>query len=262
MPIESLRSSDMPPDTPTSMLPAVEFIAVRDEVNRLASLLRDAFDDAADADETPPDVLVDALTDAIDAVRCQSQGDQGGTDAGVNRQLARLCNHGIDLLARLSAQAGRLGRGDLAADWEQLTLPYACCAARRGGEIGQLEPVANAAANLASRLQDPRELEVLHGMLDEIVQAVSPRVSEAAPPSEAGRAWRVLILNRAIVASRTLKPSLMQAAFVALVEQMPDAAPDFFREGMAQMQSLDYPAPVKDLLRRYYETWCQPRQLH
>jgi hypothetical protein len=262
MPIESLRSSQVPPASAPTMFPAVDFIAVRDEVKRLASLLRDAFDDAADADETPPDVLVEALTDAIDAVRRQSQEGQGGTDPGVNRHLARLCDHGIDLLSRLSAQASRLGRGDLAADWEQLALPYACCAARYGGEIGHLGPVANAAAELADRLGDPHDLETLHGMLDEIVQAASPRVTEATLPSEAARAWRTLILNRASVAMRTLQPALMKAAFDALVEQVPAAAPDFFREGMAQMQAPDCPAPARDLMHRYYETWCKPRQLH
>ncbi len=244
------------------MLPAVDTIAIRDEVVRLAACSRDVFDDLGETDEPPPDVLADALTETIDAVQRLADDDRQEANPSGNRHLARLCDHGIGLLADLSTQAARLGRADLAADWEQLALPYACCAARHGGEIGHLAPVANAAAGLAHRLGDKHDLEGLHGMLDQIVQAASPKASEATADSAAGRAWRKLLLNHAMVANRTQQPALMQAAFDALVDQIPDAAPDFFRECMAQMQAADCPPTAADMLRRYCDAWCRARHLH
>lgn len=244
------------------MLPAVDFIAVRDEVHRLVALLRDAYDDVADADEPPPDLLVEALTEALDAAQRATLSDPQGTSPSADRHLARLCDHGIDLITRLAAQSARLGQDALASSWERLVLPYACCAARHGGEIGHLATLASASASLAEQLSDTRELERLHGMLDEIIQAASPAAAEAAPTSEAGRAWQTLVINRALAATRSRQPELMRIAFDALADQLPSAAPDFFREAMAQVQAAEYPAQVKDMLRRYYETWSRPRRLH
>ncbi len=244
------------------MLPVVDFVYIRDEVTRLATALNDAFDDAAPGNELEPSVLVTALTEAIEALRARAGVAREGEPIEEDVRLAQLCDHGIDLLARLSALSGRLGRPELAVAWERLTLPYACCVARHSGEIAHLAPVANAAEGLANALHDPAEIEALHGMLDEIVPAVSPRIADADASTEVARAWRTLLINRAIVATRTHRPPLMDAAFAALVELIPAAAPSFFREGMAQMEVLDYPAAARAVMQRYHDACCGPRQLH
>jgi hypothetical protein len=106
-----------------------------------------------------------------------------------------------------------------------------------------------------------RDLAGLYALMTEMVEGMSPaRIQDSGNfPS---RPWRVLLLNRAIVATRSQRPALMVAAFDSLVEHLPEDAPDFFREGMGQMEALQYPAPVRELMQRYYDRWCTGQRLH
>jgi hypothetical protein len=54
----------------------------------------------------------------------------------------------------------------------------------------------------------------------------------------------------------------MEQAFDSLVEYMPDEAPAFFREGMEQMDVLNYPSQVRVVMELYHEEWCGRRVLH
>ena len=69
-------------------------------------------------------------------------------------------------------------------------------------------------------------------------------------------------INRAIVATRSHNPELMEPAFDAIVECLPQEAQRFFAEGMEQMAIIDYPTQVRDLVRRYYLAHTQRRLLH
>jgi hypothetical protein len=54
----------------------------------------------------------------------------------------------------------------------------------------------------------------------------------------------------------------MVEAFRAVCEHLPEDAPTFFREGMGQMEALNYPQPVRDVMDRYYGLWCAGQRLH
>jgi hypothetical protein len=122
--------------------------------------------------------------------------------------------------------------------------------------------VVNGAAALANRLEQPRQLAELFGLLREIGVAVAPAVSQGSLSGDSNHPWRVFLLNRAIVATRSHRPDLMNEAFDALAEQLPDAAPDFFREGMEQMDALNYPPEVRSVMEDWYQRWCSQRVLH
>ena len=124
--------------------------------------------------------------------------------------------------------------------------------ARHGAEIAVLEPIVDALAALANRLSDPADLAKLYGLMGEIVNAVSPAVAQDPDRNAPERPWRVLLLNRAIVATRSHRPTLMEPAFDAVVEHLPEDAARFFEEGMAQMDALDYPPQVRAVMERYY----------
>jgi hypothetical protein len=178
------------------------------------------------------------------------------------KEVRTLGDHGIDLLARLASLAGRLQLPHRARAIEELALPLACWIARRGGELGYLGPIVDGAANLANRLALSSELGQLYGLLTEVVNAVSPRISQDTTSSDPSRPWRVLLLNRAIVATRSHLPALMEESFESIVEFLPDDASAFFREGMEQMDALNYPPHVRTVMERYHKRWGGQRVLH
>ena len=46
------------------------------------------------------------------------------------------------------------------------------------------------------------------------------------------------------------------------MEHLPDDASGFFREGMGQMEALDYPPQVREVMETYFETWSLKKTLH
>jgi len=247
------------------MLLLADPVSIRDEVARLVERLEDARDDVRRPDPTrePSEQqrLTDVLADVLDAL----QQRERGTDTrlgGPEPTLGDLGDHAIDLLARLAEIARRMQLDAEADALHRLTVPLACCVARGGGELTHIGPVVNAAAALTNTLRDPAEIAVLFRMTDDVFRAVSLRVSDARAGSEGQRAWRLLIITRAIMATRTQQPALMENAFATLIEQMPDDAAGFFREGMEKMEALDYPAAVRIVMQRYHDAQVGARRLH
>jgi hypothetical protein len=105
-------------------------------------------------------------------------------------------------------------------------------------------------------------LEKLYALTGEIQLAVTPLLQKDLEKSNPGRPWRILLLNRAIIATRTHRPELIELAYDNLVRQLPEEAPQFFRQGMQQMVALDYPLPVRRVVEKYYNLWSVERTLH
>jgi hypothetical protein len=72
----------------------------------------------------------------------------------------------------------------------------------------------------------------------------------------------LLLLNRAIVATRALSPELMERAFADVAEQLPDAAPGFFKEGMEQIQTQNYPEDVGSVIERFHSDYPASATIH
>lgn len=249
------------------MLPPVDITYIAQELQRHAEELREAFEDHSGDPGSDPQILLQTLKDLLDGLRLIEDELPSMLFSNQNMpsevtDIHKLGDYGIDMLGRLAAQAGRLHLPQQARSIEELALPLACWIARRGAEIGYLGPVVNGAASVANTLKQPVELGRLYGQLTEVVNAVRPQISQDTTSTDPTRPWRILLLNRAIVATRSHEPALMEEAFEALVEHLPDEAPGFFREGMEQMEALNYPSRVRVVVKRYYDQWCEQRVLH
>ncbi len=249
------------------MLPPVDISYIDEELRRHSEELTEAFEDQGSDADSDPSALLQALNDLLDGLRSREEDSQSPLSTGAGTPLGvldirSLGDHGIDLLARLAALAGRLRMPHQARAIEELAFPLACWFAQREGELGYLGPVVNGAASVANRLSQPAELGQLYVLLTEVVNAVKPQVWQDTASTDPTRPWRVLLLNRAIVATRSHQPLLMEEAFESLIEHLPEEAPGFFREGMEQMDALNYPARVRALVQRYYDQWCGQRVLH
>ncbi|MEA1890854.1 MAG: hypothetical protein U9N50_13895 [Pseudomonadota bacterium] len=77
-----------------------------------------------------------------------------------------------------------------------------------------------------------------------------------------GRPWRILNLNRGIIATRSHHPEIMPHAYSDLVKNIPDDARQFFNEGQKQMEIVDYPDHVKEIMQQYNDLWGNEDALH
>ncbi|MCB1772855.1 MAG: hypothetical protein KDI88_04515 [Gammaproteobacteria bacterium] len=230
---------------------------------RLAALAAELADEAqtgvpADPSTSEPGQLCDALLQLI-GLLSQLDGERTEPTANIG-ELNTLGEYGLHLLEDLAAQARRI-RQAAASDIEHLSLPFALWVARRGGEIRNLGPVVNALAYFANQNSRPAAMTTLYGQCCEIIEAASP-ASQENFVEQAAHPYRMLLLNRAIVATRSQNPELIEIAFDSVLDVLPNDAQSFFAEAMEQMALVDYPEYVRDIVRRYFVEHARPRRLH
>lgn len=248
------------------MVPTVDIAFIAAELDRLADEIERALEDRSEDVEPRFGVLRAGLQTLLSRLR-SAEADSLAVSAIALRSVTgnapdALLTHGMDLLSQLAALAGRLHLPRVALGVEELALPLACWLIRRGAELHRPEPAVNAAAALANVLHDPDALADLYALMREIVDGFSPQRIQEAAAGDPTHPWRVLLLERASVATRSLRPALMVEAFDLLGDQFPDVAPDFFREGMGQMEAQGYPQPVRETMERYYVRWSARQRLH
>jgi hypothetical protein len=249
-----------------AMLPKVDLSDIAVELKRLGEEIQRTYDDSAQEVEPSPLVPLQGLTDLLDSLRA-NDGDavinaEPALHADTGPDPSLLLEHGVSLFRQLAEDARRLGLHAQAESMEVLVVPFTCWLLRRGSELQHPEDVVRALATLANRLHEPDDLAALYVLVQEVADGISPDRIQGMDPGDPGDPWRILLINRGIVATRSHQPALMEAAFDAIVDQLPDDAPHFFREGMGQMEALDYPHQVRDVMERYYERWCSGQRLH
>ena len=143
-----------------------------------------------------------------------------------------------------------------------LTVELALWIAAHGGRLDSIEALVDALALIANRTADPHELGELSAAMGRITGAVSPLIREDLEKINPGRPWRVLLLNRGIVATRSHDPAPMEEAFAVLIRHLPEDAARFFAAGMQQMEALNYPDRVRAVMEKYHRQWTDNRTLH
>lgn len=245
-------------------LPPADIGYIAECLEPLSEALIDSWDDA-DAGELPvsPAVLCDAIEQLLVVLRGHEQSLREGSDEFrlADKELGELVGYGVQLFAEAASLAARQSLPDTAEAFESLALPLALWGARHGSELDELEPVVNSLARLANRQHAPEVMARLCHDMDAIMQAANPRIAQA-DLSDPSQPWRILLLNRAIVATHSHQPELMEPAFDAIVEWLPDEALRFFAEGMGQMDVAGYPDPVRRVMQTYYLRHSGERTLH
>jgi hypothetical protein len=217
---------------------------------------------AQDADHSPS-MLQQAMLRLLELLQIIE------TDMGEDNKLARqdfdlneLGDYAIQMLSDLADAANSLKLEQQSQQLEDLTLPLAVWIVRHGGEVRSLAPIVNALARLANTLSEPDLLAQLYHLIRELQLTVDTSGRQDAGRSASSRPWRLLLMNQAIIATRSHQPDLIDEAYQLLMEALPEEAPRFFAEGMQQMELINYPQVVKQVVKKYYNLWGLPRTLH
>jgi len=214
-----------------------------------------------DAPGTDLTTLSQALEQLADVMtRVEGDPPSGGTTTATD--VTEIGAYALQLQEALSATAGTQALVDQKQPLARVAVNMALWIARHGGRIETLEPVADAIALLANSSHEPDELGKLSLVISDIIAVVAPVISQDLEKMNPGRPWRVLLLNHSIVATRSHDPQLMETAFTLLTHRLPEDATRFFSEGMEQMVTLDYPAPVREVMEKYHRQWPENHALH
>ena len=220
-----------------------------------------------DNSSSSPPLLVETfqqLFDAMQQTEASLKDDksvQSGNPASPEA-VTELGEYALELFDQSLHWANHLNLSMVLNRLQAFTIAMARWIARHGGQLLHLEPVVDALARSANRTQDPGELLVLYQAMGEIIDAAAPVIRQDLEKTNPGRPWRILHLNRAIVATRSHQPDVMDEAFAVLIEYLPEDVAGFFTQGMEQMDLLNYPPHVREVIDRYYRTWSVNRSLH
>jgi len=226
------------------------------EANHALQVLLQSVSGASAAGEESPDELgksLDQFFNILAAIESKGQAQQFSAD-----EMRDLADHGLGLLNQLNDWAIRLDCDEAQKIFTGLCIPVALWCARQNISLSQLEPVVNALTKLANNTQDTRLLGEISDAVGVIINSVAPGIKQDLDKSNPDRPWRVLNLNHGIVATRTHDPKRMEAVFEQLLYRLPEDAGEFFREGMEQMDRIDYPQHVRTVMQKYYELTNKP----
>jgi hypothetical protein len=223
--------------------------------------------DAAHNAETSPRLLAQAFRQLFEAMQrteasaAATPAVQSGSRAS-GEDVSELGEYALELFEHAMRWSQQLDMPGVYEILQAYVIAVGRWIARHGGQIFALEPIVDALAHQANQIRDPEQLVPLYDAMGDIMDAAAAAIRRDLEKTNPGRPWRVLHLNRAIVATRTHRPDIMEAAFAILIRDLPEDAARFFSEGMQQMDLLNYPSHVRDVMDRYYRKWSLNRSLH
>lgn len=201
------------------------------------------------------------LLDAIHQLLSIAQRVDDGKNPLSSADFTRLGDYGIQLLTDLHSWLAGNAPEHMQTIAQQIIISLADWVIRHDGQIQTPEPIADALAELSNQSQSPDELRELSGFMERIIDACSEIIKNDLEQANPGRPWRILHLNYGIIATRTHDTKLMRKTFERLVNTLPQDAAKFFSEGIQEMERLNYPQHVREVMQEYFERWAQ-RTVH
>ena len=247
--------------SPTQYIAPADLGALMEEFFALAEGVVEQWQDASqdDTQGTTPDLIIKAVEQLHDILQLYSGEQHQASDTN---ELNQCSDYGLQLFSELSSLAASIHLTGQSVDIENLCFPFALWATRMGAEISTLEPIVNAVSRIANSIGQPADLEQLYREISEIFYAVSEPVRQDMEDSNPLRPWRILLLNRAIIATRSHQPLLIEDAYKDIVTMLPEDASRFFRQGMEQMDTSGYPSHVREIVETWFQRYSNKPTLH
>jgi len=213
--------------------------------------------------EETPEQLLAGMEQAIDVME-RADADAAARQGEVVLSDEEITEIGDFALGLLESIVDRVetASGHQERDLTRLAIPISLWVARQGGHINKQGLVVNSLAAWANELHDTLQIAELARVIREIIDAASDEIRKDLEQTNPMRPWRILNLNYGIVATRSHDPALMDEAFAVLVENLPQDARAFFREGMQQMDVVGYPEEVREVVEKYDRMWGAGDTLH
>ena len=215
---------------------------------KLPAELAEYFDDAY---QKAFDQIMQALGQFFDVTSTVNQ--QAEDDHIISHiEATEIGDHGFILLLKLVDLMEKLDLPHRRKEIEQISLIFARWVIHYHGQLKHIEPIVNAFAHSANSMKDKKSLLALVELMSMVVDASSDEIKHDLESSNIYRPWRLLHINRGIVATRTHDAGIMKKVFDEMILYLPQDAASFFSEGMQEMDALDYPPNVRKVIEEYF----------
>ena len=215
---------------------------------KLPEELAEYFDEAYQA---AFDQLMQALEQFFDVTETVNQ--QAADDHIISStEATEIGDHGFILLLKLVDLMEKLDLPHRRKEIEQISLIFARWVIHYHGQLKHIEPIVNAFAHSANSMKDKKSLLALVELMSLVVDASSDEIKHDLESNNIYRPWRLLHINRGIVATRTHDADIMKKVFDEMILYLPQDAASFFSEGMQEMDALDYPPNVRNVIEEYF----------
>ena len=239
--------------------------------NALAKYLQDeeaGHDQQAQKELNSPQNLLAAMDQAIDVMaRADADSavkkDMSAESMGLleEKDISKIGQYALDILEAMVAFVQNKS-GEQNRDLLSLSLPVSLWIARHGGKLTKIDMLVNSLAGYANEITEPHMLADLAAVIKEVVDACDNEIRRDVEQTNMMRPWRILNLNYGIVATRSHNAEMIEQAYDSLVKNLPQEARQFFKEGMQQMDIIDYPDEVREVVERYNKMWGAESSLH
>ncbi len=207
--------------------------------------------------------MIDALNQNIQIMqRLQSDRDCGRALLLKPQEVSEIGDYALNLLDQLAIACAARGLQEEMLALQRLSMPVVSWLAEHGGQLDKLDIVVNAIASYANTLQQSNQLEVLCDFVKTVVDITAVTIRQDLEATDPMRPWRVLNLNWGIVATRSHNTQLMESVFQQLIENIPADSTQFFREGMQQMEVVNYPENVRQVMQKFAERTAAQGAVH
>ena len=171
-------------------------------------------------------------------------------------EISEIGNYGLELIQNLGDWAEQLELSEEKLHLHTIMVVVALWIARRGGYLTTLDTVVETLSSMASACYEPQVLTELSDVMGELINAVAHEIRNGDDSLQG--TWRVLNINRGVIAARTHDPDVMEPVFTQLVNNIPEDAPTFFEQSMQQMDELEYSIQAKTLMCRFFQQCASP----
>jgi len=246
----------------------MNFIAFQPETYR--SDFSDAIEDLLPSlkssdDEASANALemIEAMQRSIDVMARASADYRSSMGKALqNDDISQIGDYALTLLDELSMVAANRGLQHNMSLLHRLSIPVAIWIADHEGKISKLDIVVNAVANYANELTSSEQLASFCEVIRKVIFSVTDEIKMDMEATNPMRPWRILNLNWGIVATRSHNAETMEMVFDQLIKNIPADAKQFFKEGMQQMEIINYPDHVKVVMDKYNNLFMDDSNLH
>lgn len=208
---------------------------------------------AADSDESKQMLeMIQALRQNIQIMLRLESDVKSNKDAGLSeKEITEIADYALNLMDEIAVSCGSRGMQAQMLDLHRLSLPVVVWLEQYHGKLNKLDIVVNAIASYANTIQDSKELEELAALIEKVVRVTDESIKQDLEATNPMRPWRILNLNWGIVATRSHNAELMEHVFAQLIKNIPADAPQFFYEGVQQMDIVGYPDHVREVMEKF-----------